>query len=214
MKATADYHESIESKTTLTVKGGMVTGISNADDGINCTKDMTISGGTVYAVASGTKASSSGGGGGFGPGGGGGGNKTGDALDANGNIRLSGGTVVAIGSRTPECGIDANEEGGATVYFTGGQLFGIGGNNSHPTKAQSTQCYVTTSGGVSANSTVTLKSGSTVLASFQMPAYSFSNGSIIVTAPGMTAGNSYTITLGNTSKTAKATQYSSGGMGW
>ena len=214
VKATADYHESIESKTTLTIKGGMVTGISNADDGINCTKDMTISGGTVYAVASGTKASSSGGGGGFGPGGGGGGNKTGDALDANGNIRLSGGTVVAIGSRTPECGIDANEEGGATVYFTGGQLFGIGGNNSHPTKAQSTQCYVTTSGGVSANSTVTLKSGNTVLASFQMPAYSFSNGSIIVTAPGMTAGNSYTVTLGNTSKTAKATQYSSGGMGW
>ncbi len=212
IKAESDYHESIESKGTLTVSGGTVTGISHTDDGINCTNDITISGGTVYAIATGTKATSSGGGGGWGPGGGGGGNKTGDGLDANGNIRISGGTVVAYGTKSPECGLDANEEGGKTVYFTGGQVFGIGGNNSHPTTSQSTQPYITTSGTASAGSTVTLKSGSTVLATFTMPAYSYSNGNIIATAPGMKTGTSYTITLGSTSKSATARQYSSGGM--
>ena len=201
----------------LTIIGGNVTGISNADDAINCTNDMTISGGTVYAVATGTKVTSSGGGG-WGAGGGGGGNKSGDGLDANGNILLSGGTVVTYGTKPPECGVDANEEGGYTVYFTGGRLFGIGGSNSHPTNSQSTQPYITTTGTASSGSTVTLKSGSTVLATFTMPAYSYSNGNIIATAPGMTTGSSYTITLGSTSKSAKAVQYgsssSSPGGGW
>ena len=216
VRAEVDYHESIESKSTLTISGGTVTGISHAEDAINCTNDMTISGGTVYGISTGTKASSSGGGfgGGFG---GGGGNKGGDGLDANGNIRLKGGVVVAYGTKSPECGIDANEEGGYTVYFTGGSLFAIGGNNSHPTNSQSTQAYISTTGTVSSGSTVTLKQGSTVLATVTMPAYSYSNGNVSATAPGMKSGTSYTITLGSTSRTATGVLYSSSsgpGRGW
>lgn len=204
------YHEGIESKTTLTISGGTVTGISGADDAINCSSDMTISGGTILAYSSGANASSGSGGG---WGGMGGGNKGGDGLDANGNIKLSGGTVVAYGTKSPECGIDANEEGGKTVFFTGGCLFGIGGNNSHPTTSASTQCYGTSSGTVTANTTATLKSGSTTLATFTLPYSYSSSGSIIVTAPGMTKGSSYTLSLGSSSKSVTATQYSSGG-GW
>lgn len=46
-----------------------------------------------------------------------------DGLDSNGNLYFSGGTTVAYGTRSPECGIDANEEEGYTVFFTGGNVW-------------------------------------------------------------------------------------------
>lgn len=182
--ATSTNSEAIESKSCITIEGDVNIKGYAGDDVINSASHMYIKGGTVEVYSTGN-----------------------DGLDANGNIYVSGGHTIAYGTKAPECGIDANEEENYTVYFTGGELIAVGGGNSVPGNSSSTQCYVTTSGNITANSTVTLSNGSTTLATFTMP-YAYSNGSILVTAPGMTKGSSYTVKLGSTSKTATATQYS------
>lgn len=184
--ATSTNSEAIESKSCITIEGDAVVKGYAGDDVINSSSHMYIKGGTVTVYSTGN-----------------------DGLDANGNIYISGGHTIAYGTRSPECGIDANEEQNYTVYFTGGELIAIGGGNSVPSNSSSTQCYVTTSGSISANTSVTISNGSTTLATFTMP-YAYSNGSILVTAPGMTKGSSYTLKLGSTSKTVSAVQYSSG----
>ncbi len=215
VSTTGNGAEGIESKAVLTVNDGTIV-VNAYDDAINSASHMYIKGGNITVVASDN-----------------------DGLDSNGNMYISGGTIMAFGTREPECGIDANEEDGYSVVFTGGTLLAVGGGNSVPSTSASTQPYVTASMSVSANSTVTLKSGSTVLATFTVPStYSSSNGggnfggragfgpggggggslggsgssSILMFCPGMTSGSSYTITSGSSSSTATAvTKGSTGG---
>lgn len=128
MTASASSHEAIESKSTITISGGVVEATSS-DDAINAASHFTITGGQVYAYSSGN-----------------------DGLDANGNFIIKGGTVVARGTSAPECGIDANEEGGYNLYITGGTVVGFGGGNS-PVKTSSSigtgQACLSFSGSVS-----------------------------------------------------------------
>lgn len=180
--------EGIESKAVMTINDGTVQVLAY-DDAINSSSHLYIKGGSVLAYSTGN-----------------------DGLDSNGNMYIEGGTTVAYGTRQPECGIDANEEGGYSVYFLGGNLFAIGGGNSVPSSSQSTQGYVTTTGTVSAGSTATISSGSTTLATFSLPA-SYSSGSVLVTANGMKSGSSYTLSVGSSSTTLTAVQYGSSGMG-
>ncbi len=207
VSTTGNGAEGIESKAVLTVNDGTIV-VNAYDDAINSASHMYIKGGNITVVASDN-----------------------DGLDSNGNMYISGGTIMAFGTTEPECGIDANEEGGYSVVFTGGTLLAVGGGNSVPSTSASTQPYVTASMSVTANTAVTLKSGSTVLASFTVPStYSSSNGgnnfgnragfgpggggggpsggsgssSILVSCPGMTSGSSYTITSGSSSSTATA----------
>lgn len=145
VKATGSTAEGIESKSVLTINGGTVTATS-PDDAINSASHMYIKGGTVTAVSSGN-----------------------DGIDANGNLYIMGGTIMAFGTSSPECGIDANEEGGYSVIFTGGTLLAVGGGNSVPSTSESTQPYVSGSLSVSAGNEVTLTDGSTTLATFTVP---------------------------------------------
>ena len=98
------YHEAIETKSTLNISGGYIYAESN-DDAINSSSTMTISGGFIYANSSGN-----------------------DGLDANGNLNITGGTVIAVSSRSPEVGIDAAER--YTLSITGGNIIAIGGLES------------------------------------------------------------------------------------
>ena len=86
-----------------------------------------------------------------------------DGLDSNGNMYLAGGYVRAFGASMPECGIDANEESGYSVFFTGGTMIAVGGGNSVPSSSESTQAYVSASGQATAGSEIILKNGDTVL---------------------------------------------------
>ena len=95
--------EGIESKNYLNITGGEIY-INAYDDGINSAQDMTISGGYIYSHSNNN-----------------------DGIDANGNIYLNGGLVYAIGSRSPELGIDANSEEGKKVYVNGGVIIAVGG---------------------------------------------------------------------------------------
>lgn len=195
----AAHSEGIESKSTLTINGGEVF-IHAYDDAINSASHLTINGGTVTAIASNN-----------------------DGIDSNGHIYINGGTVMAFGARSIECGLDANSESGYTVFFTGGTLLAVGGNNSLPTTAASTQPFVTTSLSVTANTTVTVKNGTTELTTFTIPAEygttlsapgapggpggggaGSTSAAMVITAPTLTNGTSYTITSGSSTATATA----------
>lgn len=206
--------EGIESKGILTVNDGNIV-VNSYDDAINSSSHMYIKGGDIMVVATNN-----------------------DGLDANGNLYLQGGVVRAFGSKSPECGIDANEEQGYSVIFTGGTLLAVGGGNSVPSSSSSTQAYVSGSGNVTANSTIQLKSGDNVLATFTVPSNYSSGGngwgapggggpggggpggggpggmggsSILITCPGLTSGSSYTLVNGSSSSSVTATLKGSGG---
>lgn len=205
--------EGIESKARLTISGGTLE-VSAYDDGINAANDLVVEGGDLTVLS--TKN---------------------DGLDANGNLYLSGGVVRAFGASSPECGIDANSEAGYKVYITGGSILAVGGSNSTPTTSASTQAYVSGSGSVTANTQVSLSSGTEVLATFTVPAGygtsgtvvaaggpgfpggsrpgSSSGGSVLVSCAGLQSGNSYTLVVGSTTSTvtAKLTGSSGGGFG-
>ena len=193
---TGNNGEGIESKNTLTISGGTVT-VNSQDDGIKSARAMYLKGGTITAVA-----------------------KNNDAIDANANMYISGGTIIACGAQGAECGLDAAE--GYHLYITGGNVLAIAANNNSVTSTSGSQCVVSASGSVSANNTVSVKSGSTTLVSFTVPSgyTSSSSGgfgpgggnsrkSVLISCAGMTSGSTYTVTLGSTSTTAKAsTSYS------
>ncbi len=122
--------EGIESKTSINITGGQVT-VNAADDAINAsyndaTKgtsgagDLTISSGYVYARSTGN-----------------------DGIDANGSVYIKGGLVYAIGTSSPEVGIDANSEEQKKLYLTGGTIIAIGGLENGSSLTQS--CYSTSS---------------------------------------------------------------------
>ena len=191
MVRTSGYNgEGIESKGTLEISGGSVM-VAAYDDAINSSSDLTISGGTVIAVGTNN-----------------------DGIDANGNLYIKGGNIIAFGASGAEAGIDSDES--HALYISGGSLFAIGGRID--TRLGSTsQGLIQISGSVQANSAVTLSNGSSTVATFTMPPYSNTNGTILITDPGLTSGNSYTLKLGSTSKDVTATSsissFDGGGMG-
>ncbi len=207
---TGNGAEGIESKAVLTINDGTIV-VNAYDDAINSSSHMYIKGGDITVVASNN-----------------------DGLDSNGNMYISGGTIKAFGTKAPECGIDANEEDGYTVIFTGGTLLAVGGGNSVPSTSESTQPYVTTTLSVSASSEIAIKSGSTTLATFTVPS-NYSSGSsgggggfggmngpggggnsgssILISCPSLSSGSSYTVTCGSASATATAVVKSSGSGG-
>ncbi|MBR1769697.1 MAG: carbohydrate-binding domain-containing protein [Bacteroidales bacterium] len=107
-----DGGEGLESKDTMFISGGEII-LNTYDDAINAANHIDISGGRIYAHATGN-----------------------DAIDCNGTMTISGGLVVAIGQYAPECAFDCDQN---TFKITGGTLVGIGGDNSSPTSSVTTQ---------------------------------------------------------------------------
>ncbi|HCD76825.1 MAG TPA: hypothetical protein DEQ27_00170, partial [Prevotella sp.] len=158
---------------------------------------------------------------------------------SNGNMYIQGGTIRAFGTTSPECGIDANEEEGYSVIFTGGTLLAVGGGNSVPSTSESTQPYVSGNMSVTANQEITLKDGDTVLATFTVPenysasssgggphvsaapggggpggGWGGSGSSILISCKNLSSGSGYTITSGTSSlKVTAILTGSSGGGG-
>ena len=156
---------------------------------------------------------------------------------SNGNMYISGGTVIACGAGQPECGLDAAER--YYLYITGGTVLAIGGGNNTVTSMSGAQCVLSTSGSATSGTAVSVKSGSTTLASFTVPTgYAPTSGggggfggfggfggpggggfgpggggsssySYLLSCGGLTSGSSYTVTIGSSSSSCKAsTSYS------
>lgn len=218
VKATGSQCEGIESKSVMTLSGGSIF-VSATDDAINSGSHLYLSGADVTAMSTGN-----------------------DGLDSNGNTYMSDGIVKAFGSREPESGIDANEEEGYSVIFTGGILMAGGGKNSVPTTSESTQPYLSPSLTLTAGETVViLNSDDTELAQISVPeeytatstgsngghpgggwrpggggGMGGSNGStVMLSCPGLVSGSTYTVRCGSTSATATAAlQGSSSNRPW
>lgn len=193
--------EGIESKNTMYITNGTIT-VNSYDDGINSAREMYLQGGDITVTA-----------------------KNNDAIDSNANLYISGGTIVACGASSPEGGLDAAE--GCYLYITGGNVLAIGGSNNNVTSTTGSQCVLSTSGSVTAGNSISVKSGSSILATFTVPStYSSSysggggmggrpsgSGNILISCDGLTSGNSYTVILGSSSINVTARTTSSGNMG-
>lgn len=165
--------EGIEAKGDLTINGGTIT-LKCTDDAINAGGSIYINGGAVYAYSS-----------------------QNDAIDANGSngIKITGGTIVAIGVATPECAFDCDSY---PFSITGGLLVGLGTNNYTSPKNCSQSTVVLSNGYYgSANTTmaITDSSGNVVFA-YKLPS---SVGSIMVlSSPEIKIGTTYTVKSGVT----------------
>lgn len=206
IETTGTNAEGIESKAVMTINGGNIT-VTAYDDGLNSSDDMYINGGELTIISTAN-----------------------DAIDSNGNMYFYGGYTMALGSASPEGGIDANEEDGYTVFFHGGTLLAVGGTNSVPSSSTSSQAYVSTTASVEAGSVVSLDDGATTLASFTIPenyeagagrsqggfgpnggsSGQSNNLSVLVTCAGLSSGSRYTLTTGRSSSTVTAQISSSG----
>ena len=189
-----DGSEGLESKNTLYINDGTLT-IHTYDDAINSAGNLYIKGGTISAIS-----------------------VNNDAIDSNQNLYIEGGTILALGAGGAESGLDAAE--GYSIFLNGGTLLASGGRADSPSSSSS-QAWISTNGTLSAGSTVSLKNGSTTLAQFSIPSgYSSSSsssmggpggggssaGALLLTAPGLSSGSSYTLTLGNSSTSVTATK--------
>lgn len=195
--------EGIESKNTLTINGGTIV-IRAYEDGTNSTSHTYINGGDITVTTG-----------------------TGDAIDANGNIYVTGGRMRVVGASSPEQGFDAGD--GCSIYFTGGEILAAGGGNSAPSKSTSTQAYVILSQAVTAGATVSVLDGDDEIISFQVPEaygtsttgtrgpggpggggwdWGFGGGSrgnsLLISCPEMVSGKSYTVKVGTTSTSSTA----------
>jgi len=167
LNITSSSHEAIESKAVIYISGGEIIAVSS-DDAINSGSTLTISGGAVYACSTGN-----------------------DGLDANGNLIIKGGFVLAVGSRSPEVGIDANTEQGYRFYLQGGNVIAIGGIEQNSSVSQA---VVSTSW--STNKIYSLCDGENVIYSFKTPS---SGGSgMILSSAKLVNGSKYTLKSGAT----------------
>ena len=202
VNVSASYHEAIECKSTLDISGGYVYAQSS-DDAINSSSHMTITGGYVMANSSGN-----------------------DGLDANGNMYIKGGTVVAVGTSSPEVALDANTEGGYKLYISGGNIIAIGGLESGASISTGS-AYQTSS--YSKNSWYGFYDASgSLITAFKVPSNSkMGSGMVVYTSTGTpslksgvsASGTSYWSGYGNSScsggSSVSLSSYSSGngGMG-
>lgn len=190
----------------ITVSGGKID-LKSSDDGINAAGGTDQSGGGGRDQFGGM-----GGPGGMGGMGSGSGSITisggeiyiqasGDGLDANGTLTVSGGYTVICG---PIQGDTAVLDYDKTAIITGGTFIGTGSTMMAQTFTEgSTQgVFTVTCGSQQAGSTITLQNAASETVIDYTPDLPF--GLVILSSADIVAGESYTITVGQTSGTFEA----------
>lgn len=165
--------EGIESKKVLTIAGGNVV-TNTYDDGLNASSNITISGGRVCCVATGN-----------------------DGIDSNGTLTITGGLVIASGTKVPEDGFDCDQN---TFTVTGGTLIGIGGSTSTPTTSVTTQPVFILGGKQYTKGQYLSLSDAQgqIIWTFKIPQDYTQQATLLVSSPSLSVGGSYTLTSGVT----------------
>ena len=202
--------EGLEAKT-IEISGGDIS-IAASDDGLNATDSASGTeadgwgwgfGGIdeaqegVYILISGGKLTV---------------NASGDGLDSNGDLTITGGEVYVSG---PTSDGDGALDYAGTGTITGGTLIAAGSSGMAQSLSSDAQgvMLLALSGVQSAGSTVTVKDADgTLLASFT-PEKAYT--SVVISAPGMESGGTYTVACGGESRsvTLEGYTYSEGGFG-
>ncbi len=203
--------EGLEAKT-MEISGGDIS-IAASDDGLNATDSASgteadgwgwgFGGGMdeaqegVYILISGGKLTV---------------NASGDGIDSNGDLMITGGEIYVSG---PTSDGDGALDYAGTGTITGGTIVAVGSSGMAQSLSSDTQGVIllTLSGKQDAGSTVTLKDADgAVLASF-MPEKAYS--SVVISAPGMESGGTYSVACGSESRsvTLEGYTYSEGGFG-
>ena len=165
---TGDGTEGIESKGELTIDGGTIESYCY-DDAINCAGNLNINNGYLYARSTNN-----------------------DGIDANMNLYINGGVVIAEGAGGAECGIDAAER--YTAYINGGTVIAVGGGMQE-ISSQSKQASIAVS--ASTGLTIGLVSGSTAILGYTTPSSNTGN-SLLISSPSLKSGSTYTLRAGST----------------
>ena len=150
--------------------GGRPNGMGGMGPG-NSSGSITISGGTIHVTASG------------------------DGIDANGTLTISGGYTTVCG---PTKGDTATLDYDVSAVITGGTFIGTGASGMAQTFSDSEQGVIAVSvGNQSAGTQITLtdKDGNVVIS--HAPNLSF--GVVILSSPDIIKGETYTITVGSAS---------------
>ena len=209
--------DGIKSENSITINNGTVT-ISKSVEGME-SPNITINNGTVSITSSDDGFNATNGSGGESNDGSilnlNGGNicvnsSTGDGLDSNGNIKITGGTIAVHGPQSePEVGMDCN----GTCDVSGGLLV-ISGINSNMTEAMSTSSSqyglkISASSRINANTIFNIQdSDGNNIVTFK-PVRNYS--SIIFSSPSLQNGKSYTIYTGGSSTGSETGGLYSGG---
>ena len=174
--------EGLESKDSLLINGGVID-IVSYDDCINAENHISITGGNIHCTASGN-----------------------DGIDCNGTLSISGGLIIANGTRQPEGGIDCDQ---STFKITGGVIIGTGGSTSSPTANVSSQYSIIYKNATPGNAICIKNANEEVVLLFQLPTLSGSGGgtggpggssnlmTVLFSDPALTTG-SYTLHYGGT----------------
>ena len=128
-------------------------------------------------------------------------NASGDGIDANGSVTISGGYTVVTG---PTQGDTATLDYDVSAVITGGTFIGTGASGMAQTFSDSEQGVVSVStGSQSAGTAVTLadQEGNTLITC--TPEESFQV--VILSSPDLVSGETYTITIGDASAEVEAT---------
>jgi len=127
-------------------------------------------------------------------------NSSGDGLDANGTLEISGGYTVVVG---PTRGDTATLDYDSTATISGGTFIGTGASGMAQTFSTSSQGVIAVStGNQSSGTKIVLQdvSGNTIIT--HEPELDFAV--VILSSPEIKKGESYTITVGTSSKSFTA----------
>ena len=167
-----------DSSGTTGGRDGMFGGERGGMGGMNSSSNGTIviSGGNLYINASG------------------------DGIDANGSLEISGGYTVIVG---PTQGDTATLDYDTTATITGGTFIGTGSANMAQTFSSSQQGVIALSvGNQTAGTNITLKdSNENILFDFS-PELPYNV--VILSSPDMISGETYTVTVGTSSSSFEA----------
>ncbi len=184
--------DGVHADDVLTITDGIIN-ITKSYEGLEA-YDIEIKGGNIHVVSSddgfnaagGNDSSGNSNSGGWNPGGGWGGSSStgtlnisggymyvraeGDGLDSNGNLTISGGTVIVCGPTRGGNGIFDKGDGNYTLTFSGGTVFGIGTSDMMETPTTSNGKYTSsTNMSLQAGTLIFAKDGNNVVSVLTVP---------------------------------------------
>lgn len=171
VKTSRSEAEGIESKRELVINDGYII-VEAYDDCINAATSIVINGGDIYCYSTAN-----------------------DGIDSNGTLTITGGTVVSIGTSSPEEGFDCDQN---TFKITGGTIIGVGGSTSTPTTNACTQSSLIYGGSGTQNTLFHISSddGADIL-TFKIPR-TLQQMTLLFSSPALASGSGYTIYTGGT----------------